>query len=56
MPPPLAEAAMLGAPPSTQILFQARVIPASDPEFQGAALNSGPAGDRSAGLKGGAHR
>jgi VWFA-related protein len=56
MPPPMTEAAMLGAPPSTQILFQARVLPASDPEFQGAALKSGPAGDRSAGLKGGAHR
>jgi VWFA-related protein len=56
MPTPMTEAAKLGAPPSTQILFQTRVLPASDPQFQGAALNSGPAGDRSAGLKGGAHR
>jgi hypothetical protein len=56
MPPPMTEAAMLGTLPSTQILFQARVLPAGDPEFQGAPLDRGPGGDRSAGLKGGAHR
>ncbi|HEY1804804.1 MAG TPA: VWA domain-containing protein [Terracidiphilus sp.] len=56
MPQPMTEAAVLGTPPSTQILFQARVLPAADPQLKGVTLDNGPAGDKSASLKGGAHR
>ncbi len=35
---PMTVAALYGAPPATQILFQARVLPATDPLFQGAKL------------------
>ncbi len=55
-PGPMAAAAVLGAPPSTQIVFQARVLPEGDPELKGPEPENGPAGDKSASLKGGAHR
>jgi hypothetical protein len=55
-PGPMAAAAVLGATPSTQILFQARVLPEGDPELKGSEPQNGPAGDKSASLKGGAHR
>jgi VWFA-related protein len=45
-----------GAPPSTQILFQARVLPSTDPVLQGANLPGGPAGEMSATLKSPIHR
>jgi VWFA-related protein len=41
-----------GAPPSTQIHFQARVLPATDPVFEGSKLPEGPAGEMAAALKG----
>jgi hypothetical protein len=45
-----------GAPPSTQILFQARVLPATDPSFKGTNLPAGPAGELTASLKTPPHR
>jgi hypothetical protein len=41
-----------GTPPSTQILFQARVLPASDPRLEGTKLPEGPAGEMTTTLKG----
>jgi len=55
-PRPMTAAAVLGEPPSTQILFQARVLAEGDPELKGPEPENGPAGDKSANLKGGAHR
>ena len=40
-----------GAPPATQILFQARVLPGTDPQLQGQKLTEGPAGTMEAALK-----
>jgi VWFA-related protein len=56
LPGPMAAAMMLGAPPSTQILFQTRALPVGDPELKGPVPDSGTAGDHAANLKGGAHR
>ena len=44
-------ATMHGAPPATQIVFQARVLKAADPLLQGAKLPDGPAGEMTATLK-----
>jgi VWFA-related protein len=52
---PLTAATLHGAPPATQILFQARVLPAADPVFQGAKLPD-TAGEMAAKLKKPAHR
>ena len=52
----MATATLHGAPLSTQVLFQTRVLPATDSEFRDAKLPSGPAGELSASLKGSAHR
>jgi VWFA-related protein len=41
-----------GAPIATQIAFDARVLPASDPLLQGAKLTSGPVGAMAATMKG----
>jgi len=51
-PGTIAEAALHGMPLATQILLQARVLPATDPSIQGANLPSGPAGEMAATLKG----
>jgi VWFA-related protein len=48
---PMAQAVVRGAPPATQILFQARVLPATDPLFQGIALQDGMAGEQASKLK-----
>ena len=56
VPGSMTEAAMLGAPPSTQILFQVRALPLGDPELTGPLPGDAPAGDKAANLKGGAHR
>jgi hypothetical protein len=45
-------AALHGAPPATQILFQARILPATDPELKDAKLPEGPAGELAATPKG----
>jgi len=42
------------APAATQILFRARLLPATDPSLQGTSMPSGPAGQMT--LKGTAHR
>ena len=49
----LITAALLqGAPPSTQILLDARVLPATDPLLKNASLPAGPAGQMAAKMKG----
>jgi hypothetical protein len=52
----MATATLHGAPLSTQVLFQTRVLPATDSEFKDANLPAGPAGELSAALKGTPHR
>jgi VWFA-related protein len=52
----IAEAMELGAPPSTQILFRARVLPAGDPQFKGAPLDDKTAGEKATGFLGGTQR
>jgi VWFA-related protein len=52
----ITTATLPGAPPSTQIQFRARVLPATDPLFQGAKLPNGPGGKMSAMLKEPIHR
>jgi VWFA-related protein len=49
-------ATLHGAPPSTQIPFQARILAATDPLLQDAKLPEGPAGEATATLKGPLHR
>jgi hypothetical protein len=49
-------ATMHGAPPATQIQFQTRVLPATDPLLQGVDLDKGPAGIMAADLKQPVHR
>jgi hypothetical protein len=46
----------LGAPPATQVLFLARVLPDSNPLFRDAKLPNAPAGTMSATLKAPVHR
>jgi VWFA-related protein len=45
-------ATLPGAPPATQIQFQARVLPSTDPTFQSAKLSLGNGGMMTASLKG----
>ena len=49
-------ATLHGAPPSTQILFKAQVLPADDPLLQHEHLPQGPAGELTSSLKGPIHR
>jgi VWFA-related protein len=42
---------MHGAPPSTEVLFKARVLPSTDPAFEDAAFSPGPVGEMAATLK-----
>jgi VWFA-related protein len=51
----MTEATLHGAPLATQILFQTRILSATDPEFKGVNFPTGPAGELSASLKN-AHR
>jgi len=44
-------AAQFGAPPATQILFEAQLLNISDPQLAGVKLPDGPAGDGAAALK-----
>jgi VWFA-related protein len=52
----IVAATLHGAPPSTEIQFEARALPATDPLLAGTKLPDGPAGEDSATLKGPAHR
>lgn len=47
----LTTAALHGAPPSTQVLFQTRVLPANDPAVSDAKLPATPLGEMGATLK-----
>jgi hypothetical protein len=52
---PMTAATLHGAPPASQILFQARVLPATDPLFQGVKLPETP-GETASKLKKPVHR
>jgi VWFA-related protein len=52
----ITAATIHGAPPSTQILFNARVLPADDPSLKGQTLPAGPSGEMTAGFKTPPHR
>ena len=51
----IVAATLHGAPPSTEIQFEARALPATDPLLAGAKLPDGPAGEDLATLKGPVH-
>ena len=51
----MAAAAVLGAPPSTQILFQERVLPEGDPQIQGPVPDEGSGTEKPASLPAGTH-
>lgn len=48
----VAATTLHGAPASTQILFQARVLDANDPELKSTRVPQGPAGEMTASLRG----
>ncbi len=52
----MTTATLHGAPLSTQVLFQTRVLPATDAEFKDVSLALGPAGELAPSLKGPAVR
>jgi VWFA-related protein len=52
----ISSATLHGAPPATQILFKAQVLPAADPLLQHEHLPQGPAGELTSSLKGPIHR
>ncbi len=56
VPEAVTKAAVLGAPPSTQILFQARVLPEGDPALMGPLPEKGLEDHRTGNFKGAAHR
>jgi VWFA-related protein len=56
LPRAMTDAALLGAPPSTQILFEARALPAGDSRIQGPVPDEGAVDAKAAAFKGGAHR
>ena len=47
----ITAATLHGAPPTTQILFQARILPATDPLLKGTPMPGGPAGELTASFK-----
>jgi VWFA-related protein len=53
---PIVAAMLHGAPPATQIIFNTRVLPASDPHFRDTKFSETPAGQNAAQLKGPLHR
>ncbi len=53
---PVAAAAQAGTPPSTQIVFRARVLPETAPELNGAVLDDKAAGERTTSFPGGSQR
>jgi len=52
----MTTATLLGAPPQTQIIFLARVLPATDPEFKDLKISDLPAGEPSKDAKRPLHR
>jgi VWFA-related protein len=55
-PGPMAAATVLGAPPSTQIVFSARALPEGDPALAGPMPNKELKDNRTGNFKGSAHR
>ncbi len=53
---PMAAATLAGAPPATQILFEARVLPEGAPELRDAELGDKVTGEKTASFPGGTHR
>jgi VWFA-related protein len=53
---PLVAATLHGAPPATQIIFNARVLPASDPHFRDAKFSATPVGEMAAQISSPLHR
>ncbi len=53
---PVVAAMLHGAPPATQILFNTRVLPASDAHFRDTKFSETPVGEDAAQLKGPLHR
>jgi VWFA-related protein len=53
---PLVAATLHGAPPATQIIFNTRVLPASDPHFRDTKFSATPAGEMAAQMSGTLHR
>lgn len=53
---PVNAALLLGAPPSTQIVFRAQVFESNAPHLKGQILPTGPGGELSSKLKGPTHR
>ena len=51
----ITSAVLLGAPPSTQILMEARVLPSTDAQFKNVVLPTDPAGQMAATIKGPPH-
>jgi hypothetical protein len=51
-PNPIDAAALHGAPASTQVIFAARVLPATDPALAGTKMEKGTIGQMAASLKG----
>ena len=56
VPEAMTQAAVLGAPPSTQIVFRAQVLPESGAETNGAAPNDNVAGEKTTSFPGGVRR
>ena len=52
----MAAATLAGAPPATQILFEARVLPEGAPELRDAELGDKVTGEKTASFPGGTHR
>jgi VWFA-related protein len=53
---PFLASAVHGAPPATQVLFEARVLPAGDPQLAGPKVPDSAAGEMTASLKSPPHR
>jgi len=53
---PILASTLHGAPPSTQIIFNTRVLPSTDAHFRDTKFSATPAGDDAAELKGPLHR
>ncbi len=56
MPDAITQAAVFGAPPSTQIVFQARALPEAPPEPKSAAPDNSVAGEKSSSFPEGTRR
>ena len=53
---PIVASMLHGAPPATQIIFNTRVLPATDPHFRDTKFSATPAGEMAAQMSGTLHR